>query len=239
MILPFFSEANMKKIGIIIADADEFAPFEKLISKDVTAAETFLKRKKLIFNVGGAQVIALHCGIGKVNAAAAAAHLADCGCAAIVNFGLSGGISGVCRGETVLCTEFLEHDFDLSGIGYKPFEKPGQEYVYRADEKLCGIVRKLVPGIKEGTAVTGDCFVNDAAKRKFLKDEFSAMCCDMETAAVAYVCRFSDIPFVCVRKISDDAGNDAIDSHREMNTLGETDLARLCLEITSAVAEND
>ena len=37
----------MKKIGIIIADADEFAPFEKLISKDVTAAKTFLKKKEI------------------------------------------------------------------------------------------------------------------------------------------------------------------------------------------------
>ena len=178
----------------------------------------------------------MHCGVGKVNAAAAAAHLADEGCEIMLNYGLSGGISRVRRGDICVCTRFLEHDFDLSGIGYRLCEKPGQTYIYEADEQLNGMILSLLPGAVTGTAVTGDCFVNDGELREKLKTEFDAVCCDMETAAVAYVCSFAGIPFASVRKISDDAGADALVSYREMNSSGETVLSDFILECARAAA---
>ena len=48
------------------------------------------------------------------------------------------------------------------------------------------------------------------------------MSCDMETAAIAYVCEYSDTPFLSVRRVSDDAGNDAKNAYRAMNTSDET-----------------
>ena len=63
-----------------------------------------------------------------------------------------------------MCTRFLEHDFDLSGIGYRLCEKPGQTYIYEADEQLNGMILSLLPAAT-GTAVTGDCFVNDGELR--------------------------------------------------------------------------
>ena len=108
---------KIKKIGIIVADSDEFAPLEERIKKGGYTEKSFLKRKILEFNMCGTQISAILCGIGKVNAAAAAAHMVDTGCDIILNYGLSGGISGIRRGELCLCTEFLEHDFDLTSIG--------------------------------------------------------------------------------------------------------------------------
>ena len=35
--------------------------------------------------------------------------------------------------EKEIGIEFLEHDFDLTGIGYKPCEKPSQKYIYDAE----------------------------------------------------------------------------------------------------------
>lgn len=70
-----------------------------------------------------------------------------------------------------MCTRFLEHDFDLSGIGYRLCEKPGQTYIYEADEQLNGMILSLLPGAVTGTAVTGDCFVNDGELREKLKTE--------------------------------------------------------------------
>lgn len=228
----------IKKIGIIVADADEFAPLEETIKKGEYTERSFLKRRILEFKIDGAQVSAILCGIGKVNAAAATAHLVDSGCEIILNYGLSGGISGIRRGELCLCTEFLEHDFDLTTIGYKPCEKPGQgTYIYKSDKPLNGVVKTLLPDIKEGLAATGDRFVCDEGLRNLLRDEFGAMCCDMETAAIAYVCDYAGVPFASVRKVSDDAGEDALESYREMNTSGETDLSDFILDLARTAAK--
>ena len=224
------------KIGIVVADREEWKPLREQVEQGDYREETFLGREVLCFSLpNGAQAEAILCGIGKVNAAAAAAHLADSGCHAVLNYGLSGGISGVARGEICVCDRFLEHDFDLTGIGYKPCEKPDQRYIYSADRKLTERLLALAPGAKTGTAVTGDTFVSDPALRDFLKTQFHAMCCDMETAAIAYVCEYAGIPFASVRRISDDAGNDAIESYREMNRMHEMHLHDLILRCAAGL----
>ena len=223
------------KIGIIVADIDEYKPFAEKIEQGEFSEYSFLGRKGHKFSVKGikndAQVISILCGIGKVNAAAAAMHLVDIGCDYILNYGLSGGVSNIRRGEITAPNKFLEHDFDLSGIGYKLCEKPLQKYIYNADENLIGIAKKVVPELKLGTAVSGDHFICDNEVRNNLKENFNAMSCDMETAAIAYVCEFSGVPFLALRRISDDAGADAIEAYREMNVSGETLLSDYITDI--------
>ena len=223
------------KIGIVVADIDEYLPFEQSIEKGEFVTYSFLGRKGHKFSVktekGVANVISLLCGIGKVNATAATMHLIDIGCDIILNYGLSGGVSGIGRGEICAPDKFLEHDFDLSGIGYKLCEKPLQKYIYEADKSLINIAQKIIPYLKQGTAVSGDHFICDNQVRESLKNNFGAMSCDMETAAIAYVCEFSNVPFLALRRISDDAGADATDSYREMNTSGETLLSDYIIEI--------
>lgn len=223
------------KIGIIVADVDEYKPLADFIEKNEFSRYSFLGRLGHKFSVGKTEVISILCGIGKVNAAAAAAHFVDMGCDYILNFGLSGGISGVRRGDICIPSHFLEHDFDLTGIGYKPCEKPSQEYIYEVDKGLFMIAKNLLPEAKSGTAVSGDCFVCDDALRNSLKEEFNATSCDMETAAIAYVCSFSGTPFLALRRISDDAGNDAENSYREMNTSNATLLSDYIIWIIKAI----
>lgn len=228
----------MKKIGIIVADVDEFKPLEERAVSFGCREESFLGRKLLVFNISeNAQIYALLCGIGKVNAAAGAVHLVDIGCDIILNYGLSGGISGVNRGDICICDRYLEHDFDLTTIGYKPCEKPGQKFVYESNKYLLRLIKDMLPEIKAGLAATGDRFVSDASLRDFLKNEFNAMSCDMETAAIAYVCEYANLPFAAVRKISDDAGADAPESYREMNSANETVLSDFIIEVARAAAE--
>ena len=222
------------KIGIVVADVDEYKPLAEAIEKGKFNNYAFLGRKGHKFEIateqGSAQVISILCGIGKVNATAATMHLVDIGCKVIINYGLSGGISGICRGELCLCNRFVEHDFDLTGIGYKPCEKPAQQYIYDGDSNLIEMFGKLLPSVKIGTAVSGDRFVCDEELRTTLKEEFNAMSCDMETAAIAYVCSFADVPFACLRRISDDAGADAVASYTEMNTSDDTLISDYVIE---------
>lgn len=71
-----------------------------------------------------------------------------------------------------------------------------------------------------------------------LKTEFSAMCCDMESAAIAYVCAFSNLPFMSFRRISDDAGEDAVATYTEMNTSDETALADIMISFIEEYLKN-
>ncbi len=229
------------KIGIVVADADEYKSILEFLNDREYEDYSFLNRigHKFYLEKNGAtaEVISILCGIGKVNATAAAMHLIDIGCNIIMNYGLSGGISGISRGELMVCDRFLEHDFDLTGIGYKPCEKPSQKYVYQADLKLAELFLEKVLKVKKGTAVSGDRFVCDAELRNSLRDNFGAMSCDMETAAIAYVCDFSDIPFFALRRISDDAGADAMDDYREMNTSDETLLLDIIIQFIYKILE--
>ncbi len=214
-------ENKIKKIGLVIADTDEYKPFLDYALKNGGRQENFYNRSgcTAYFTNGknSISVYAICCGIGKVNAAAAAMHLAESGADLIVSLGLSGGISGVYRGQVVLGSRFLEHDFDLTGIGYDFAEKPAQEYIYCADEKLTEIFCKEL-NCKSGTMVCGDKFVSDEALRDLLKSRFNAVACDMETAAVAYIGHLTNIPFVAIRIVSDDAGSDAYTDYSRMNT---------------------
>jgi adenosylhomocysteine nucleosidase len=202
----------MKKIGIIVADDGEYTPLTEKLENSENVG--FFGRECRIFKIGDNTVYALLCGIGNVNAAAAAMYLYSKGCDTILNYGYSGGISGVKKGDIVINNSFIEHDFDLVCLGYKPCEKPGQEYIYSADKELVAKLQKIYPSAILGRAVSGDCFVSDDELRNILKNDFGAVSCDMETAAMASVCYQTGMKFACVRQISDDAGDDASVSYK-------------------------
>ncbi len=216
------------KIGVVVADSEEFAPLKEEATEIGCTPYNPLKKDgvRFIFE-NGAEILAVLCGVGKVNAAAVTAALLADGCDIILNYGLSGGISGVRRGETVIADRFMEHDFDLTPLGYKPCEKPDQKYIYNADRRLVSAFRRAIPEIKSGTAVCGDRFICSEKDRIFFKENFDAMSCDMETAAIASVCDMRDVPFVSLRRISDDAGDEADSAYRDMNATGNAALSEL------------
>ena len=218
---------DYNKIGIVVADTDEYKALREKVEQGDFERLEILNREAhkywVLTDNGDIEVISILCGIGKVNAAAATVCLISMGCDVILNYGLSGGVSGIGRGQITLPDRFLEHDFDLQVLGYKPCEKPAQPtYIYNADKCLMELALNIIPNAKCGTAVTGDRFICDDEVRVNLAEGFNAMSCDMETAAIAYVCEYSDTPFLSVRRVSDDAGNDAKNAYRAMNTSDET-----------------
>ena len=59
-----------------------------------------------------------------------------------------------------------------------------------------------------GNAVSGPTFVDNAAYREYVFDQFQARCLDMETAASAHIAFQNDVPFLFFRSLSDLAGAD-------------------------------
>ena len=202
------------KIGLVIADESEYIMLRKKAENEGAERVDFYTREGHIFKLGdNIEVHSVLCGVGTVNACAAATFLVMNGCKAVLSFGLSGGISGISKNEFMVGTEYIEHDFDLTPLGYRPCEKPLQDYIYKGDQRLIEKFQASYPFIKKGVVVSGDSFICDNSKRDFFKVNHHAMSCDMESAAVAYVCSLAGVPFVSLRKISDDAGDDASDNY--------------------------
>ncbi len=200
-------------VGVVIADENEFAPLHAFAAQYQGEWSSLYGHDFYRFSFSGdgrtVQVMAVLAGVGKVNAAAFAALLVAKGVDVLLSAGLSGGISGIARGEFALGTAFVEHDFDLTPLGYEKGVKPGQPIALPASEILNTFFLSCFPGLRSGVMVCGDCFVSDDALRGDLADRYHAISCDMETAAVAGVAALAGLPFAAVRMVSDDAGNDA------------------------------
>ena len=222
------------KIGIVIADEYEYIPFRTYALTKNCAESAFHGRESLTYTEGGKTVTAVQCGIGKVNAATAAAFLIAEGYEVILSAGLSGAVSGLRRGDMIAAESYVECDFDLTPIGRPLGAKPGQDYVYHADARLLAIAEAL-PGMKKAAVGTGDLFLTDKEKSTLYRDTFGIKAFDMETAAVASVCHFDHIPVLAIRKISDDADDSANADYNEMNDRKEADLTQALAVIISRI----
>lgn len=221
------------KIGLVIADDSEFAP---ILEKSRTYCGTefnICSDKAVKFETfKGNIIVAVLCGTGKVNAAGATAALIckekpDC----IINFGLSGAIKDVYKNDIVIGTQFVEHDFDLTGLGYELGVKPQLKYIYQPDKDLFDRFMSKFSFLKPANCVTGDMFVSTKDKKDYIIEKFGGGCCDMESAAIASVCYKMDVPFLSFRKISDDADESAKASYRKLNKLKEDILINMVLTL--------
>lgn len=212
------------KIGFVIADENEYIPF-LAFAKENNAKESVRRNKESVeFSYAGKDIVAVKCGIGKVNGAAAAAFMiADDKVDAVISFGLSGAISGLSKNDIVAGTTYTECDFDLTAIGYPMGKKPQDVYVYEADKNLLEAALKI-DGIKTAACGCGDLFLADKTKKDLYKEIFNINEFDMETGAEASVCHDAGIPFLAIRQVSDTADDTAADSYRELNDSKPVDL---------------
>ncbi|MBP3328536.1 MAG: 5'-methylthioadenosine/S-adenosylhomocysteine nucleosidase [Clostridia bacterium] len=222
---------DFKKIGVVIADDMEFLPLVELVTPLGYEKGEINSYETISFSAGSKEVTAIKCRIGKVNAATATAMLIDkiqpdC----IMNIGLSGGVKGVNRGTVFAGSSFTECDFDLGALGRPLGVKPGQEYVYEADKALLDAIPQEM-GIRLLKCGTGDYFLTKDSQKEEYHKLFGINTFDMETGAIASVCHCCDVPFLSIRKVSDDSEDSAAEDYKKMNALAETALADILLEV--------
>ena len=235
------------RVGIVIADEQEYKPMEAVALKyegnPVTlfgyAGHSFSLTRTVGERVRKITVKALRCGIGMVNAAAATAFLLADGADLIINTGLSGGFGDIRPGEITVGTRFVEHDFDLTVLGYKPAEKPGQNYIYTANQLLCDLLMACVPQARLGVMASGDCFVSDSKTAAYLIETFGALSCDMESAAAASVCARARRPFAAVRQISDGGNETAATDYNEVNARAEDTLVSIVMQMIDRLFQEE
>ena len=168
-------------------------------------------------NIGETEVVAVVCGIGKVNAAICTQMLIDFySPAVIINSGVAGALSkDVTVGDLVIATAAVQHDFDSTAFGDPKgtLEIFGKKIIeLPADESLSAKLFEVANGLKDtrafrGIVATGDKFVADSEERLTIGEQFSALACEMEGGAMAQVCVRAGVPFAILRSISDDIGH--------------------------------
>jgi adenosylhomocysteine nucleosidase len=138
----------------------------------------------------------LHTGIGKVNAAyGLMKHLAAHGKpSVVVNMGTAG--SRKHKGGTIVnCTRFVQRDMDVTPLGIPLYQTPF------SDDPIEISYGQRAPSLPEGLCGTGDNF--DTTEQA---ETFDVV--EMEAYALALICKRENIPFLCLKYVSDGADGD-------------------------------
>jgi len=202
-------------IGIIAAMAEEL----EILLKDLTLEEK-KEKANMTFHKGnlyGKDVVAVVCGIGKVNSAVCTQILvSEYNVDKVINVGVAGGIGkDIYPGDIVIADNLVQHDMDTTAFGDKMGQIPRLDtFDFKCDAEMVSLAKKACEKIPElnnftGRIVSGDQFIANIEKIQWLDKEFGAISCEMEGASIAQVCYLNSIPFVVIRSISDNANNGA------------------------------
>jgi len=202
-------------IGIIGAMDEEV---EILINN--MQVQLMAERARMKFYIGklwGRDVVVVTCGIGKVNAASCTQILIDSfEVSKVINVGIAGGIGkDIVPGDVVIADTLVQHDMNSVAFGFRVGQIPRLDtFDFKCDINLIANARLACENIIEhrvfvGRIATGDEFIADEDKIKWLSSEFGALACEMEGGSIAQVCYINAVPFVVIRSISDNANTGA------------------------------
>ena len=197
------------KIGVIVAMDKEMALLLHLL--DNPTATTVNGFTFHCGSIGQADIIAMKCGIGKVNAAVGTMTLIDRYIPdLVINTGVAGGTGGTAGVlDIVVGTRIAYHDV-WCGPGTEWGDAAGCPRFFHTTDMVNSLpCLHETDSVKHGLVASGDIFVSDPEvvnRIKALYPEVDAV--DMESAAIAQVCYLRDVPFACLRVISDTPGAD-------------------------------
>lgn len=197
------------KIGVIVAMDKELALLMPLLENPThTSINGFTFHTGTI---GQASIIAMKCGIGKVNAAIGTMTLIDhFSPDLIINTGVAGGTGGNAGVlDIVVGTRIAYHDV-WCGPGTQWGDAAGcPRFFHTADAVNSLPCLHEGDTVKHGLVASGDVFVSDPAVLQHIRSLYPDVdAVDMESAAIAQVCYLRDVPFACMRVISDTPGTD-------------------------------
>lgn len=202
------------KIGIIGAMVEEIELLHKhvLISGRTTQAGIDYYEGTL----HGKPVIFCKSGVGKVNAAVCTQLLLHLGADCVLFTGVAGAVDPKLNiGDIVVSSSCMQHDMDVTPLGYERGVIPYQERSeFMADKHLIKLAaeagERLFNGhTLVGKVLSGDQFIASRELVHTLYETMQGACAEMEGAAVAQVCDMNGVPYVVIRSMSDKADGSA------------------------------
>lgn len=198
-------------IGIICAMAVEVQGLKDLMEN--SRDESYANMVFTIGTVGNTEVVAVECGVGKVNAAMCTQIMIDrYSPQAVINSGVAGAVSkDVKIYDMVIGTEVLQHDMNGTALGDPMGEitfNDGGRIYFPCDREIVDKLEKACDkNVFKGRIASGDIFISEVSQRKNINNTFGALACEMEGGAVGHVCFRNNVPFCVFRVISDDLEN--------------------------------
>lgn len=203
-------------IGIIGAMQMEVEGYLQVMHEPVTTKvglHTFYSGQ-----IDGVDCVVACCGEGKVNAALCAQSMMLLfHPQLLINSGVAGGIGkDVHIGDVVFASSVVEHDMDITPLGYPIGYVCGIDRVeMEADEKATALLMEEARHVYDGTVwqgliASGDQFIAGGEKMARILQYFpKTMACEMEGAAIGHAAVLGQVPFVVLRAISDNGNDDA------------------------------
>ena len=185
----------------------------------------------------GQQIIAAVCGVGKVCAAQCTQLIiSEYHPQAVFHSGIAGAVSPDLRHlDVVVARELTYRDMtEETKRGFVPF---GGCFV--ADPKLTVFLRQAASESHLGCIATGDLFVHSQAEKDRLRQDYNALCAEMEGAAVAHVCAVNRVPFGVIRCISDLANDEAHGDYEQFERLASLKSADILCEAIRLYSEKE
>ncbi|WP_457597615.1 5'-methylthioadenosine/adenosylhomocysteine nucleosidase [Hydrogenimonas sp.] len=164
---------------------------------------------------GSLDLVVAYSKIGKVFSALTAATMIErFGVRTMLFSGVAGAISEELHiGDLIAATKLCQHDLDITAFGHPYGYVPEGKVFVEADARLLETAGRVAAErgvkLKRGVIATGDQFVADEARKRWIGETFGADALEMEGAAVAVVCDALDVPFFILRAISDAADMEA------------------------------
>ena len=197
-------------------------PFESdlvLASMKTPRASEVAGKKVYKGSLSGVKILLLNTGIGKINAAhSATIVIENFQVSKIINFGIGGAYpgSGLVNGDVAIASkEILGDEGVITSKGWEGLAKIGIPLVLVGRKKYfnefpVGVIHELPLHddfkIKSGAFVTVSAASGSTQRAKEIKRRFSAICENMEGAAIAQTCMIYNIPAFEIRGISNTAG---------------------------------
>ncbi len=252
------------KIGIIGAMDEELIPIRAILSN----LEKLEKGNRTFWHGEdyGNQIFLTRCDPGKVNAVIATQQMIDhFSVDVIFNMGSSGALAPELEvGDLVIASEFIQHDFDVTDWGLKPGElmfdilmssETGQmqfrtQQIFKAHPALTQMAVEIAkstpltplgnhsPKTYTGLILSGDQFIGKLEKARELWNTHHGLCTDMEAAAIAHTCEINNIPFLCIRAISDKADHSAVVSFTDFLVGATANYGRIFERILQQIGGN-
>ena len=212
----------MMKIAIMGAMIEEVEPFLKL-GEHEPLLKYFKKHNDIDYGGNlyheakykGLDIVLGYSKIGKVNAALTAATMIEkFGAEKLLFTGVAGAVNPSLKiGDLIAATQLCQHDLDITAFGHPHGYVPEGKVYVEPSRELLRIAKSVADekeiSLKGGVIATGDQFIADPVRKKWIEKTFDADAIEMEGAAVAVVCDQLNIPFFVLRAISDTADSDA------------------------------
>lgn len=158
----------------------------------------------------GRRLVAAVSGVGKVfSAICAQTMILRFSPDLIVNIGVAGGLSPTLGiGDVAIANAVAQHDMDTTGLGDEPGLLSGLNRVYLpCTESVVRAFEQAADALglhrETGVIASGDVFVHTAQRKAFIREQFSAIACEMEGGSIGAVCFRAGVDFCIVRTISD------------------------------------